>query len=195
LRTDYPVEDAFLAPRSLGHQARRKGGKCLRISDTHFQVQTDGGSSFCITTDQEAAKEDEQISLLGLEHPYVRGLLDQDRQLEGAARALVATQVENSTGVLTVWHVSIQDSDQRFVQKVIPIGLDDQGKRSKAIELLMSSFENLLPASVSMLAAATRTELVSKVIPDMLRRDLTHQGLLSDSVTLDWRLLAWIELN
>ena len=173
----------------------RKGGKCLRISDTHFQVQTDGGSSFCITTDREAAKEDEQISLLGLEHPYVRGLLDQDRGLEGAARALVATHVKNSSGVLTVWHVSIQDSDQRFVQKVIPIGLDDQGKRSKAIELLMSSFENLFPASVSMLAAVTRTELVSKVIPDMLRRDLTHQGLLSDSVTLDWRLLAWIELN
>jgi superfamily II DNA or RNA helicase len=173
----------------------RKGGKCLRISDTHFQVQTDGGSSFRITTDREAAKEDEQISLLGLEHPYVRGLLDQDRRLEGAARALVATQVENSTGVLTVWHVSIQDSDQRFVQKVIPIGLDNHGKRSKAIELLMSSFENLLPASVSMLAATTRTELVAKAIPDMLRRDLTHQGLLSDSVTLDWRLLAWIELN
>ena len=39
-----------------------------------------------------------------------------------------------ATGVLTVWHVSLQDAAQRLVQKIIPIGLDDQGKRSKAIE-------------------------------------------------------------
>jgi ERCC4-related helicase len=172
-----------------------KGGKCLRITDTHFQVQTDDGLSFRITTDREAAKEDEDTSLLGLEHPYVRGLLDQDRQLDGGARALVASQAEKLNGILTVWHVSLQDSSQRFAQKIIPIGLDSEGKRSTAIELLMTSFENLMPASASLLKPATRTELVSKVIPEMLRRDLAHKGLLSDSVTLEWRLLAWIELE
>ena len=36
-------------------------------------------------------------------------------------------------------------------------------------------------------APAARTELVSNVIPDMLRRDLAHKGLLAESVTVDWR--------
>jgi hypothetical protein len=31
-------------------------------------------------------------------------------------------------------------------------------------------------------------------VPEMLRRDLGHKGLLSESVTMDWRLLAWVEL-
>ena len=173
----------------------RNGGKCLRVSDTQFQVQKDGAPPFLITTDREAAKEDEQTSLLGLELPFVKELLDENRRLEGAARALTASLGEGSKGLLTVWHVSLQDSAQRFVQTVIPIGIDNEGKRSKPIELLATSLKNLQPASSSTFTALRRAELVSAAIPDMLRRDLAHKGMLSDSVTLNWRLLAWIEVN
>jgi hypothetical protein len=72
--------------------------------------------------------------------------------------------------------------------------LDDQGKRSKAIELMASALGSLSIASDSIFTPAARTELASTVIPDMLRRDLTHKGLLSESVTMSWKLLAWVEL-
>jgi len=172
----------------------RRGGKCIRISDTRFQVLKDGKLPIAITTDREVAKEDEQISLLGLEYPIVKQLLDEDRRLEGSARALAASG-EDANGILTVWHVSLQDSAQRFVQRIIPIGLDSQGKRNKAIEPLTASFGSLSPASESVSTPATRAELVNTTIPDMLRRDLIHRGLLSGSVTMSWRLLAWIELR
>ena len=172
----------------------RKGEKCIRVSDTLFKVLKDGELPISITTDREAAKEDEQISLLGLEHPIVKQLLDEDRHLEGSARALTASS-ENAKGILTMWHVSLQDSAQRFVQRIIPIGLDGRGKRNKTIEILAASLGNLSPASQSVLTPAARTELARTVIPDMLRRDLTYKGLLSDTVTFAWRLLAWIELN
>ena len=86
-------------------------------------------------------------------------------------------------------------SAERFVQRIIPIGVDAQGKRSRAIELLAGSFENLSTASEPVMTPSSRIELVSTTIPDMLRRDLVHKGLLSESVTMSWRLLAWIELN
>jgi hypothetical protein len=172
----------------------RRGGKCIRVSDTRFQVSKDGELPVTVTIDREEAKEDEQISLLGLEHPIMKELFDEDRKLEGNARALAAS-CGDSKGVLTFWHVSLQDSAQRFVQRIIPIGVDAQGKRSKTIELLAGSFGNLSPASESAIRPYTRTELVSTAIPDMLRRDLIHKGLLSQSVTMSWRLLAWIELN
>ncbi len=76
---------------------------------------------------------------------------------------------------------------------VIPIGLDDQGKRSKPIEAMIAALGSLSPASEFTFAPAARTELVSNVIPDMLRRDLAPRGLLSESVTIDWRLLDWVE--
>jgi hypothetical protein len=172
----------------------RKGAKCIGISDTHFEVKQDGQSAFRITTDREAAKEDEQTSLLGLEHPLVKQLLDEDRQLEATARALIASQSKNSKGLLTVWHVSLQDAVQRFVQQVIPIGLDDQGKRNKGIERILAALGNLDPASESLFTPATRKELGTVIVPDMLRRDLAHKGMLSETVTMNWRLLAWVEL-
>jgi Helicase conserved C-terminal domain len=172
---------------------KRNGAKCTRLSATHFLVQSGNEPAFRITTDREAAKEDEQTSLLGLEHPVIKQLLDADRQLEASARALSASQGNNTKGVLTVWHVSLQDAAQRFVQRVIPIGLDGQGKRNKAIEVLLPSLGNLSPATECIFTTAARTELATTAIPDMLRRDLAHKGLLSDSVTMDRRLLAWVE--
>src|SRR5262249_21988177 len=128
------------------------------------------------------------------EHPLVKGLLDEDRTLEGNARALIVS-CGDAKGVLSVWHVSLQDAAQRFVQRIISIGVDAQGKRNKAIELLAESFGKLSPASESAMTPHSRTELVQTTLPDMLRRDLIHKGLLSESVTMSWRLLAWIELN
>jgi hypothetical protein len=96
-------------------------------------------------------------------------------------------------GSLTVWHVSLQDAAQRFVQRVIPFELDGEGKRNKAIAVLLPSLGSLSPATECIFTTAARTELASTVIPDMLRRDLAHKGLLSDSVTVDRRQLAWVE--
>ena len=172
----------------------RKGAKCIRISDTHFEVRNGNGSAFHVTTDREAAKEDEHTSLLGLELPVLKQLLEDDRRLEASARAVCACG-NNAKGVLTVWHVSLQDAAQRFVQRVIPIGLDDQGKRSKAIEVMLPSVGNLSPASEPIFTPAARIELSSATIPDMLRRDLTHKGLLSESVTMSCKLLAWVEFS
>jgi putative DNA methylase len=73
---------------------------------------------------------------------------------------------------------------------------DVERNRSSTIESYFSSITNLAqsPPGSLLLSAADRKELVINVIPDMLRRDLTHKGLLSESITLDRRLLFWIEL-
>ena len=80
------------------------------------------------------------------------------------------------------------------MQRVIPIGLDAQGKRDKAIEPMLASLASLGPAFKSLFTPAMRKELATVVVPDMLRRDLAHKGMLSESVTMNWRLLAWVEL-
>src|SRR6185312_2220426 len=150
----------------------RKGAKCVPLSATHFLVENANEPAFRITTDRETAKEDEQTSLLGLEHPVVKKLLDADRQLEASARALIVSRGDYTKGVLTVWHVSLQDASQRFVQRVIPIGVDDQGNRNRAVEGLLSCLSSLSPATEGLFTSAGRTELASTVIPEMLRRDL-----------------------
>jgi hypothetical protein len=139
---------------------------------------------------------DETLSLLGLEHPIAKRLFEKDKAVPTNGRALTASMVGGTQGVLSVWHVTLQDSNQRYEQKIIPIGLDLEGNRSTTIESYISSITHLAepqPGSL-LLSAPDRKELVDNVIPEMLRRDLTHKGLLSESITLDRRLLFWIEL-
>ena len=150
-----------------------------------------------ITTNRDAAKDDENLALLGLEHPLVKRFLDDDRQLEAPARAWIASTPDGADqkGVLTVWHILLQDADQRFMQRIVPVGLDHQGNRCPRIEQLADSLRNLNPASSSVFTSGDRTKFVSTTIPEMLRRDLAHKGLLSEKVTLAWRLLSWIEVS
>jgi len=173
------------------------GGKCLKVGDNRFDVSINGQPTLRVTTSREAAKEDEHLSLLGLEHPLVKRLLEQDRSLEATSRSWLTCfpNESNIKGILTVWHVQLQDSNQRFIQRVIAVGLDEHGNRSNPIEKLADSLRNLSTGSLSILSPAKRADLIGVTLPEMLRRDMAHKGLLTDSVTLSWRLLAWIEIT
>lgn len=173
------------------------GGKFSKISDSHFEVAMNGQPSLHITTNREAAMEDENLTLLGLEHPLIKQFLDEDRQLEAAARGWIAATPDaaDQSGVLTIWHVHLKNSEERYMQRIIPVGLDQEGNRCLRIECLANSIRTLKPADPSATTKANGVDLVRTVIPEMLRRDLEHKGMLSESVTLASRLLAWIELT
>jgi hypothetical protein len=179
--------------RSLGS----KGQKCVPISDDQFEIVQDSQTRLRITTSRDAAMQDEEVSLLGLEHPLVKRLLEEDRQLEADARAFITASPERGgeRGVLTVWHVLLQDPSEHVIHKIAPIGLNYDGKRSNAIEQLANSLGDLFPGAVASFTQAQRQELVVTTLPDTLRRDLAHKGQLLDSVTMAWRLLAWIEVS
>jgi hypothetical protein len=176
--------------------ASHHGAKCVRVSEKIFQVQWNGETPFRITSDRDMAIDDENLSLLGLEHPIAKRLLDQDKAVPANGRALTASMAGGVQGVLSIWHVTLQDSNQRYEQKIIPIGIDVERNRCSTIESYFWLITNLAhpQSGSSLLSAADRQELVINVTPDMLRRDLTHKGLLSESITLDRRLLFWIEL-
>ena len=97
--------------------------------------------------------------------------------------------------MLTVWHLLLQDASEHVIHKIPPIGLNHDGKRSNALEQLANSLGDLFPEAVASFTQAQRQELVVTTLPDMLRRDLAHKAQRLDSVTMAWRLLAWIELS
>jgi hypothetical protein len=175
----------------------RTGGSWTRVVESNLNVALNGQPSVRITTDRDAAKGDEELSLLGLEHPLVKLLLDEHQSLDATERAWIAALPAGTDiqGVLTVWRVQVQDAAQRFIQRVICIGLDADGNRSKPLERIADSLATLAPGSSPLFTAERRAELVTVVLPEMLRRDLAYKGLLSDSVTLAWRLLAWVEVQ
>src|SRR5206468_4305781 len=59
----------------------RRGGTWSQERTNRFDVSASGGAPTKMTTDREEAMEDESLSLLGLEQPLVKRLLDEDRSL------------------------------------------------------------------------------------------------------------------
>jgi superfamily II DNA or RNA helicase len=175
----------------------RNGGRCLRVSEHYFDVALNGHPAIRLTTNREAAKEDEQVSLLGLEQPLVKRFLEEHRSLNANERGWFAAPPAGTDyrGVLTVWHIHLQDATQRLIQKVVFVGLDAEGNRCKSIERISDSLTTLAAGSSSLFTPEKRAELVTVTLPEMLRRDLAHKGLLTKSVTLAWRLLAWVEMK
>ena len=110
-------------------------------------------------------------------------------------RHMRATAIELSNSDNTGWTQRKDATELLEITYPIPVGLDRDGNRSKPIERLADFLGDLTTASSSVVTATERAELVSTKLPEMLRRDLAHRGLLSESVTLAWRLLGWVELG
>lgn len=174
----------------------RAGGRCDRLGDNGFSVTLNGETPTRLTMSRETAKEDDEVWLLGLEQPLVRRFLDDHRSLDASERAWVVGRPDGFEfpGVLSVWHIQIQDASQRLIQKVVFVGIDADGNRCKPLERMVDSLAALAPSSASLLTPEKRAEYATALLPEMLRRDLAHKGLLTDSATLAWRLLAWVEV-
>jgi hypothetical protein len=184
--------------RFVQEAVSQNGGAWRDLGDEQFEISGLGDSAVQLTSDREIAKGDEKLALLGLEHPLVRTLLESGRALSGPQRGLVAsvaTACGGHKGLLTVWHVVLQDTDQKMTQRILPLGVDREKNRNRPIEKTYDSLSTLHPGSESLFDRVERAELLTSTLPDLLRRDLEHRGYLSGSTHLSARLLAWVEFN
>jgi superfamily II DNA or RNA helicase len=195
------MDDAGVGIARLRHFVQesvpQNGGAWRALGDDLFEISGLGETAVRLTSDREVAKSDDNLALLGLEHPIVRRLLEGGRALGGPERGLVASAADcgSHKGLLTVWHVVLQDSDQKMAQRILPLGLDAARNRSRVIENSMDSLSGLHPGIDLVFDPKERAELLSSVLPELLRRDLEHRGHLSGSMHLSARLLAWVEFN
>lgn len=176
-------------------EAARAAGWSLR------EIQPDilecGQPPHRFTTSRERAKVDDEIGLLGLEHPLVKQLFTQTRALEPTHRALIAGSDhhrDSTPSVLSVWRVEIQAANGYFRQMVIPLAVDATGRRLPTGEGLLSRLLELTASSAPVLDADLRSELAVSILPDMLRREVEHRGLLHEGASLATQLTGWVEL-
>lgn len=171
-------------------------GTIRSVGNASFEVSLKGESRFVLTTNRAQAKDSEDLTLLGLEHPLLRGLLDEHTRLDAGHRALAGHLVgnEDARGVLTIWRVEVHGGKGQFHRRVVTLGVNAAGERSRTVERIADKLRALRPSQSSLLSAAERVELVRKVLPEILRRDLSHASALPEGASFSARLLAWIEL-
>lgn len=172
------------------------GGSWRSLSADSFELAGIGEATR-LTQTREAAQADDHLALLGLEHPIVKRLFEQDVSLPAQLRGILAKSEShlNGPGVLTFWRVVIQDQDGMTTQRVVPIAIDNSGQRRRDLEFNVSAIRHFSGASVPSLRPEQRTTLLHTELPEIVRRDLAFRGNLSDSASISSRLLAWIEFT
>ena len=150
----------------------------------------------CAEMHRMPRKESERLTLLGLEHPLVRSLMDMHTRLDAGHRALAAKlpQHPDARGVLTVWRVEVHGGKGQFHRRVVMLGLNENGERSRTIERVADHLRDLKPSHATLLPPERRLELVRSALPEMLRRDSAYAGALPEGASFSAHLLAWVEL-
>ena len=184
----------LLAFTRLCAQADRASIRTVR--DDVYEIAMPDGAKHVFTTSREQAKDSDELGLLGLEHPVVRSMLSGCRALEARERAIMGRS-ERFAGkpcVLSVWRVEIHGPGGYFRQAIIPLAVDPDGNRLPTGDTLLTGLSDIQPALESVLDAPSRNNLAASVLPEMLRREIEHRGLLQDGCSLAMQLIGWAEL-
>jgi superfamily II DNA or RNA helicase len=177
--------------------AQANGASLQVVRDGVYEVAMPDGPVHLFTTNRELAKDSEELGLLGLEHPVVRKMMSASRSLAARERG-VTGRCELGTAdpcVLTVWRAEIQGAGGYYRQAIIPLAVDKAGRRLPTAEAILNRTIDIQPAVEAVIDAPQRNELTTAVLPEMLRREIAHRGLLRDDSSLAVQLLAWLELS
>jgi hypothetical protein len=172
------------------------GGSFQQKGDGVCEAVVPGGPSFVFTTNRDAAKDSDRLGLLGLEHPLARHLLGAAVELLAHDRSLMGRSARPSStpSVLSVWRVEIHGASGFFQRAILPLAVDAEGHRLPNAELLLNTLRDIQPALETLLDPGRRRDLVATVLPEMLRRDVEHRGLLREGSSLAMQLIGWVEL-
>ena len=173
------------------------GGKVTSRPGAVYEISLDGEATAQVTTNRDRAKGNDYLTLLGLEHPLVVRLMTDHRVLGASHRALAGrlNDGDDCRGCLTIWRVETHSGKSAFHRRIISIGVDEGGNRSKEIEQVGTRLRELQATRTALFDRDTRASLVRKEIPELIRRELAHTGSLSEGASFSARLLAWIELS
>ncbi len=169
------------------------GGRFQPTDADVFELRLPGKHPELFATDREKALESQNLSLLGLEHPAVQAWLERWSSLDAGNRAVRCEADGSASGILSIWHVAINTAGGQVIQRVVPIGIGWDGTRSPQLE---ANSDDLFragsrPMDVGDTPHSTRRLLVD-MGPEILHRELTHNGVLSEGSSYSSRLLACV---
>ena len=177
--------------------AQAAGAEMRQADDGIYEVTLPSGEAHLFTTNRNTAKDNDDLGLLGLEHPLIRHMLGRSRDLPARDRAVMgrSDRFAGKPSVLSVWRVEIHGASGYFRQAIIPLAVDTSGHRLPTGDAMLASLREVQPALEGVLDRPVRDELVTSVLPEMLRREVEHRGLLREDSSLAMQLIAWVEMG
>jgi len=173
----------------------QQGGGIRLLEGGRFSIITGNGALERIgTVDRELARADDNVDLIGLDHPLLTELLNRWQTLSPEKIGAAVSDGRGKPCVLSIWLVRehVRESEQKT--QLIPLAVDHTGQRVPLIEKQHTALFHRPPAR-SVLSMEARRHLVKSVIEPMLQRELQHRGIASETGGYSVELISWVEVS
>lgn len=171
-----------------------EGGAFEKVGSDRYKVVFDDESKQKIyTLNRELAQRDEEVDLLGVDHPEVarllRGWEDMSPEKMGASVSFGVGQI----AIITVWYIRIYEEGKDSSAYIIPIATDKNGKRLPSLEKRYDKVIRKASPRPRLLDEGMRTYLLEEQIEPILVREIKYRNLTLPGGGYSPRLLAWVE--
>jgi hypothetical protein len=178
----------------LADVAHAEGGTLTSRGNNLFAwVDTNSQTETLVTTERELSMQTEGVQLLGLDQPLVAAYMRQFRDLLPEELGVQVRSPDGQSGILSVWAVEIRGGKGQVKRAIIPLAVDEQGRRLLAWERQPEKHFRAQPASGNSLSAEAKLALLHESLEPMLQREIAHRGLAVDSGGFEATLIGWVE--
>ena len=162
--------------------------------ETYDLVTVDGVRRARFTLNRDTATSDEEIELMGLDHPLVQEEMGRWRSTPPEDIGVAVTGDVEQPVLLSLWMVeaSIGKGERRvFVQS---IAVRQDGTRLPAVERHCEDFFQA-SAAEPIFTPDERLELFSRIVEPTLQRELKHKGAATGDGSYSAELIGYVEVS
>jgi hypothetical protein len=189
-----PEEGASVLARFLADVASAEGESLNSRGEKLFTwFNKDSQTETILTTDRELSLQKEGIQLLGLDHPLVAAYLRKFHELPPDEIGVHVNSSDGTGGILAVWAIEARGDKGQMKRLIVPLAVDNEGKRLVAWERQPERLWREQPASSSSISADQKLGLLRETLEPMLQRELEYRGVAKGNKGFEAKLIGWVE--
>ena len=168
--------------------------RLVKVDGETYDLVTSEGAGLCrFTLDRDAATSEENLELMGIDHPRVQEELDRWRRVSPEELGVAVSGDVDALVVLSLWMIetSAGQGERRVV--IQPIAVNREGGRVPLVERQAERYLLGLPTA-PVLFPDDRIHLLTHVIEPMLQRELRHRGAMNEEGSYSAELIAYAEI-
>ena len=168
--------------------------KLVKVDDaTYDLVASDGSRRARFTLSRDAATNQDDLELMGLDHPLVQEELGRWRSVPPEEIGVAVSGGVSDPVLLSLWMVEAVGSNGERRVVIQPIAVKQDGTRMPAIERLCEKYLQA-PAANPTFHPSQRSDLFANAVEPTLQRELKHKGAASGEGSYSAELIGYVEI-
>ncbi|MBR1325728.1 DEAD/DEAH box helicase family protein [Bradyrhizobium ottawaense] len=168
--------------------------KLVKVNDATYDLVTEEGTRRArFTLNREAATNQDELQLMGLDHPLVQEELERWRNLPPEDIGIAVSGEAEGQVLLSLWMVETSSGNGERRVVVQPIAVKQDGARVPSIERLCERYFQA-PSAIPTLRPEQRLDLFTRAVEPTLQRELKHKGSANGNGSYSAELIGYVEI-